>query len=67
MEVFNHFYGGSQKGLTIGTKQQDNDKQHNLTVRIGGNTVIDPEHHIYFIDCEERESSAYEGSTSKVL
>lgn len=66
MEVFNHFYGGSQKGLTIGTKQQDNDKQHNLTVRIGGNTVIDPEHHIYFIDCEERESSAYEGSTSKV-
>lgn len=66
MEVFNHFYGGSQKGLTIGTKQQDNDKQHNLTVRVGGNTVIDPEHHIYFIDCEERESSAYEGSTSKV-
>ena len=66
MEVFNHFYGGSQKGLTVGTKQQDNEKQHNLTVRVGGNTVIDPEHHIYFIDCEERESSAYEGSTSKV-
>lgn len=66
MEVFNHFYGGSQKGLAIGTKQQDNEKQHNLTVRIGGNTVIDPEHHIYFVDCEERESSAYEGSTSKV-
>lgn len=66
MEVFNHFYGGSQKGLTVGTKQQDNEKQHNLTVRIGGNTVIDPEHHIYFIDCEEKESSAYEGSTSKV-
>lgn len=66
MEVFNHFYGGSQKGLTIGTKQQDDNKQHNLTVRIGGNTIIDPEHHIYFVDCEERESSAYEGSTSKV-
>ena len=66
MEVFNHFYGGSQKGLTVGTKQQDNDKQHNLTVRIGGNTIIDPEHHIYFVDCEEKESSAYEGSTSKV-
>lgn len=66
MEVFNHFYGGSGKGLTVGTLQQDNDKQHNLTVRIDGNTVIDPEHHIYFVDCEERESSAYEGSTSKV-
>lgn len=56
MEVFNHFYGGSGKGLTVGTLQQDNDKQHNLTVRIGGNTVIDPEHHIYFVDCEEKES-----------
>lgn len=66
MEVFNHFYGGSGKGLTVGTLQQDNDKQHNLTVRIDGNTVIDPEHHIYFVDCEEKESSAYEGSTSKV-
>lgn len=66
MEVFNHFYGGNRKGLTVGTKQQDNEKQHNLTVRIGGNTIIDPEHHIYFVDCEERESSAYEGSTSKV-
>lgn len=66
MEVFNHFYGGSKKGLTIGTKQQDDNKQHNLTVRINNNTIIDPEHHIYFVDCEERESSAYEGSTSKV-
>ena len=66
MEVFNHFYGGSQKGLQVGVPQQDNEKQHNLTVRINGNTVIDPEHHIYFVDCDERESSAYEGSTSKV-
>ncbi|MCH5156071.1 MAG: AAA family ATPase [Clostridiales bacterium] len=66
MEVFNHFYGGSQKGLQVGFPQQDNEKQHNLTVRINGNTVIDSEHHIYFIDCDERESSAYEGSTSKV-
>ena len=66
MEVFNHFYGGNQKGLSIGKKQQDDEKQHNLTVRINGNTVIDPMHHIYFVDCDERESSAYEGSTSKV-
>lgn len=66
MEVFNHFYGGSQKGLTIGKQQQDDEKQHNLTVKIGGNTIIDPNHHIYFVDCDQKESSAYEGSTSKI-
>ncbi len=66
MEVFNHFYGGSKKGLTVGKQQQDDEKKHNLTVRINGSTVIDPEHHIYFIDCDERESSAYDGSTSKI-
>lgn len=66
MEVFNHFYGGNQKGLTIGKQQQDDEKQHNLTVRIKGNTVIDPPHHIYFVDCVQKESSAYEGSTSKI-
>lgn len=66
MEVFNHFYGGSQNGLIVGTKQQDNEKEHNLTVKIDGTTVIDPAHHIYFIDCDQKESSAYEGSTSKI-
>lgn len=66
MEVFNHFYGGSQKGLTIGKQHQDDEKAHNLTVKIGGNTVIDPQHHIYFVDCDQKESSAYEGSTSKI-
>ena len=66
MEVFNHFYGGGQNGLIVGTKQQDNEKEHNLTVKIGGVTIIDPTHHIYFIDCDQKESSAYEGSTSKI-
>ena len=66
MEVFNHFYGGSQKGLTVGKKQQDDEKEHNLSVKINGNSIIEPKHHIYFIDCDQRESSAYEGSTSKV-
>ena len=65
MEVFNHFYGGSQKGLQIGFPQQDDEKRHNLTVRINGNTVIDPDHHIYFVDCDEYEKSL-DGSTSKV-
>ena len=66
MEVFNHFYGGNQKGLAIGKKQQDDEKEHNLSVKINGDYIIEPKHHIYFIDCDQRESSAYEGSTSKV-
>ncbi len=66
MEVFNHFYGGGKKGLTVGKKQQDDEKEHGLTVRINGNTVIEPRHHIYFVDCNEKEASAFEGSTSKI-
>lgn len=66
MEVFNHFYGGNKKGLTVGKQHQDDEKEHNLTVKIGGNTVIEPKHHIYFVDCDQKESSAYEGSTSKI-
>lgn len=69
MEVFNHFYGGNagnQQGLIVGKVNQDDEKQHNLTVRINGHTVIDPQHHIYFVDCDGKESSAYEGSTSKI-
>lgn len=66
MEVFNHFYGGSQKGLMIGKKQQDDEKQHNLNVKINGNTIIEPKYHVYFVDCDQKESSAYEGSTSKI-
>lgn len=66
MEVFNHFYGGSNKGLIVGKKQLDDEKEHNLTVKINENTVIDPIRHIYFVDCEQKESSAFEGSTSKI-
>ncbi len=66
MEVFNHFYGGNKKGLTVGKKQQDDEKEHNLSVKINGNSIIEPKHHVYFIDCDQRESSAYDGSTSKV-
>lgn len=65
MEVFNHFYGGKERGLLVGKKQQDDEKQHNLTVRLNGNIIIDPDHHVYFVDCDEKESSE-EGSTSKI-
>ena len=66
MEVFNHFYGGDKKGLQIGKKQQDSEKEHGLTVKMNGETLIEPRYHVYFIDCTEKESSAFEGSTSKV-
>lgn len=66
MEVFNHFYGDNGKGLVVGKKQQDDEKEYNLTVKINGNTVIDPKRHIYFVDCDQKESSAFEGSTSKI-
>lgn len=65
MQVFNHFYGGNERGLVVGKKQQDDEKQHNLTVRLNGNIIIDPDHHVYFVDCDEKESSE-EGSTSKI-
>lgn len=65
MQVFNHFYGGNERGLEVGKKQQDDAKQHNLLVRINGNIIIDPDHHIYFVDCDEKESSE-DGSTSKI-
>ena len=65
MQVFNHFYGGDERGLVVGKKQQDDEKQHGLLVRLNGNVVIDPDHHIYFVDCDEKESSD-EGSTSKI-
>ena len=53
MQVFNHFYGGNERGLVVGKKQQDDEKQHGLLVRLNGNVVIDPDHHIYFVDCDE--------------
>ena len=66
MEVFNHFYGGNTNGLMVGKKHQDDEKEHGITVKIKGNSIIEPKHHIMFVDCPERESSAYEGSTSKI-
>lgn len=66
MEVFNHFYGGNAKGLMVGKKQQDDEKEHGLTVKIKNSTILEPKNHICFVDCPERESSAYEGSTSKI-
>lgn len=69
MNIFNHFYsdGINNKGLEIGFKDQDERKQHNLTIKINNKPIIDPKKHIYFVDCSEgKESTKYEGSTSKI-
>ena len=66
MEVFNHFYGGNENGLKLGKKQQDDEKQHNLSAYFNNRRVIDPEHHIYFVDCDEKEEKAETDSTSKI-
>lgn len=66
MQVFNHFYGGDKNGLQVGRKQQDAEKEHGLTVKINGETIIEPRYHVYFVDCPDKESSASEDSTSKV-
>ena len=64
MRVFNHFYGGDERGLKIGFTHQDDLKQHRLRVMMQNRMIIDPDHHIYFVDCNERESNS-DGSTSK--
>lgn len=64
MAVFNHFYGGD--GLKVGEKNQNDKKRHNLHVRMNGKTLIDPDHHIYFVDCDEKEERKDEGSTSMI-
>lgn len=66
MEVFNHFYGGPGRGLTVGKKSLNDEKEHGLTVRIGGKAVIEPKVHVCFVDCDGKESSSFEGSTSKI-
>lgn len=63
MDIFNHFYGGSKDGLVVGTANQNDAKQHDLIVKIGGRTIIEPSKHIYFIDCPETEEMM-DGSTS---
>lgn len=63
MSVFNHFYGGK---LRIGFDDQDKRKQHYLTLIAGGRRIIEPNKHVYFVDCNTFENNNRESaSTSK--
>lgn len=54
MKVFNHFYSGE---LKLGFEGQNNLKSHNVELRSDdGRSIIEPDKHIYFVDCREKET-----------
>lgn len=66
MDVFNHFYNTSGKGLELGLSNQNNLKQHGLLIKEKNITLIDLDNHIYFINCNEYESKVDDDSSSIV-
>lgn len=53
MKVFNHFYQGE---LKLGFAGQNNSKFHNVKLTSNGRTIIEPDKHIYFVDCKKNET-----------
>lgn len=53
MNVFNHFYRGE---LQLGWAGQNNKKRHNVKLLSNGRNIIEPEKHIYFVDCKQPET-----------
>lgn len=53
MNVFNHFYQGQ---LKLGWSGQNNNKQHNIKLISNGRSIIEPNKHIYFVDCKQNET-----------
>lgn len=53
MEVYNCFYNNQ---LQLGTKTQNNEKEHHLSVVSNSRQVISPNKHVYFVDCKKFES-----------
>lgn len=53
MNVFNHFY---QNDLKLGFPGQNNSKKHNVTLFSNGRKIIEPDKHIYFVDCKKNET-----------
>ncbi len=53
MNVFNSFYQGE---LKLGFAGQNNTKNHNIKLISNGRTIIEPEKHIYFVDCKGKET-----------
>lgn len=53
MNVFNHFYRGE---LKLGFAGQNNNKRHNVKLISNGRNIVEPDKHIYFIDCKKTET-----------
>ena len=53
MKVFNHFYQGE---LRIGFNGQNNQKKHNIELYSNGRKIIQPDKHVYFVDCKQFET-----------
>ena len=66
MEVFNHFYSANGKGLSVGLSNQNDLKQHGLMIKSNGMTLIEPQNHIYFVNCTEYESK-YDNESSSII
>lgn len=70
MNVFNHFY---RKELKLGFKGQNNYKKHNIKLLTNGRYIIEPEKHVYFVDCKQTETrdedstSIYNTNEAKVV
>ena len=70
MNVFNHFY---QNELQLGWEGQNNNKRHNVKLLSNGRNIIEPDKHIYFVDCKQNETheadstSMYNTGEAKVV
>lgn len=70
MHVFNHFYKGE---LKLGFAGQNNNKRHNIKLLSNGRNIIEPDKHIYFVDCKQNETheadstSMYNTGEAKVV
>lgn len=64
MDVFNHFYNTNGSGLTIGLSNQNDFKQHDLLIKTKKMTIIEPQKHIYFVNCDKYESKKDVDSSS---
>lgn len=70
MNVFNSFYQGE---LRLGFSGQNNLKKHNIRIVSNGRTIIEPDKHIYFVDCKGKETherdstSMYNTGEAKVI
>ena len=70
MHVFNHFY---RNELKLGWSGQNNKKKHNVRLLSNGRNIIEPDKHIYFVDCKGNETheldstSMYNTGEAKVV